>query len=160
MISPELLRRYPFFGFMSDEQLRKLAMAADEEAVRAGVTLLEEGKPADTLFFLLEGSIELLYRVGESRKPETMRELPVGNINPGEPFGISAVIEPNVLTASVRANMDCRVIRIPAASIQKLCDEDKDFALGLMDQFASVAIQRLNATRVQLAAAWAPTLVK
>jgi hypothetical protein len=30
MVSPELLRRFPFFGFMNEKQLKAVAMIADE----------------------------------------------------------------------------------------------------------------------------------
>ncbi len=36
MISPELLRRYPFFGTLSEEQLRQIAMIAEEQTYEAG----------------------------------------------------------------------------------------------------------------------------
>lgn len=157
MISPEVLRRYPFFGFASEEQLRKLAMIANEETVDAGVTLLEEGKPAEALYFLLEGSVGLLYRVGDPNKPETYRELPVGHIDVGEPFGISACIEPRILTASVIVDVNSKVISINADALREFCHEDMEFAFGMINQIASVALSRLNATRVQLAAAWAPS---
>jgi hypothetical protein len=34
MISPELLRRYPFFSFLTPEQQRSIAMIGEETSVR------------------------------------------------------------------------------------------------------------------------------
>ena len=40
MISPEILRRYPFFGFMTDAELKAVAMIAEEVSYKEGETLL------------------------------------------------------------------------------------------------------------------------
>lgn len=155
MISPELLRRYPFFGPLSDEQLKAVAMLADQESVGSYTILLEEGKKADTLYLLMEGSLSLFYLVEDERQPNLRKEFPVGDINPGEPFGISALIEPHVLTSSVRADTLCQVIRIDAQALKDLCEQDCDLGYTLMKQIARAAMDRLNSTRIQLAAAWA-----
>ena len=47
MISPELLRKYPFFGSLDDSQLRELAMLAEEETYKSGEVIFQEGGPAD-----------------------------------------------------------------------------------------------------------------
>ena len=36
MISPEVLRRYPYFAGISEESLKQVAMIADETCVAAG----------------------------------------------------------------------------------------------------------------------------
>ena len=49
MISPELLRRHPFFSPFNDRQLKALAMISEGENVEAGQTIIKEGHPADFL---------------------------------------------------------------------------------------------------------------
>lgn len=155
MISPELLRRYPFFGFMSDHCLKTVAMHAEEAKFDDGIVIIEEGQEATTLYFLIEGGVELLYNLVESATDEGKNEIHVGDINPGEPFGISAMIEPYMFTATVKTTQDSRAIKIDAAAIKDLCMDNPEFAYNLMKKIASAAIERLNATRVQLAAAYA-----
>lgn len=155
MISPELLRRYPFFGFLNDETLKTIAMHTEEVTFSGGSVILQEGRTAEALYFLLEGSIDLYYTVEEAYHPESGREFRVGEVNPGEPFGISACIEPHILTATARAIKNCRVLTIEAAALLGLCQEDHEFAYNLMKQLAIAAMERLHSTRVQLAAAWA-----
>ena len=36
MISPELLRRYPYFADVSEESLKRVAMISEEQTVAAG----------------------------------------------------------------------------------------------------------------------------
>lgn len=155
MISPELLRRYPFFGLFEDHQLQQIAMIAEEESYGSGENIFLEGEPAIHLFFLLEGGVDLYYTVGAARKSALEQGIPVGEINPGETFGISAVIEPHILTSTARANGPCRVIMVDAVALRALFEKDKKLAYSLTLRAAKEAINRLYATRVQLAAAWA-----
>ena len=65
MISPELLRRYPFFGGLTDAQISGIAMIADEVGFMKGDLIGEQGKPASKFYLLTEGSVDLLYSSGE-----------------------------------------------------------------------------------------------
>ena len=56
MISPELLRRFPFFNFMDDKQLKAVAMIADEKNYNDGDDVVTHDTPASKLFFLIEGT--------------------------------------------------------------------------------------------------------
>jgi CRP-like cAMP-binding protein len=155
MVSPELLRRYPFFSLLNDSQLKAIAMIAEEESIPSGATILEEGEPAEYFYLLLEGSVDLFYTIKADYHPEQRREVPVGVINPGEPFGISALIEPHVLTSTTRSAADCKVINVEALALRRLLENDPGMSCILIRQVAKSAIERLNATRVQLAAALA-----
>ncbi len=93
MVSPEMLRRYPFFAFMNHDQLREAAMIAEEKNIEAGVTLFEGGDPANALYLLREGNIELHYQISDERGMETEQDYLVGMINPGEVVGISGLIQ-------------------------------------------------------------------
>lgn len=157
MVTPELLSRYPFFSFLNLDQLRKLAEIALEEDYERGTIIFQEKLPADAFYILEKGSIELFFTVEVEYHPELRKELKFRVIYPGESFGISAFIEPNVLTASARATEPSRVIKIEAAALLELCQSDDMLANALIYQVAKVAMDRLNATRLQLAAAWTPT---
>ena len=154
MISPELLRRYPFFGHFSQAQLETLAMLAEDVWLKDNQAVLEEGKPAQVLYFLLEGGIDLYYTVKESSHHAKGKEVLVCQVNVGEPFGISTLIEPHVLTASARSNGASRVIQFYGNALKSAMAADPALELVFVRETAKVAIQRLNATRTQLAAAW------
>jgi CRP-like cAMP-binding protein len=153
MVSPELLRRYPFFGFLDDTQLKAVAMLAGEVAYKKGEDIVHVGNPAEALYFLLEGSVELYYTVQEPRNPASARDFYIMDINPGEIFGISAMLEPPIYTGTVRASAACRVLKLPAPGLRALAEVDSKMACGLMGAIAKAAMERLHDTRVQLAAA-------
>jgi len=155
MISPELLRRYPFFGTLDDAQLKQIAMLAEEETILKGTTIFSERASADTLCVLMTGSVDLFFHSAEEFHPKQSKELFAGEINPGEVFGISALVEPYILAASARAAKDCTVIKIDAVALRSLLKQNAALGCLLMVQIAQTLNSRLNAARVQLAAAWA-----
>ena len=153
MISPELLRRFPFFGVLTEEQSKKVAMIAEEVTLDGGEIVFKSGEPAEAFYLLMEGALELYYEVVDERNPESRKEFMVGEINPGEPFGLSAVIEPRLLSATAKVTSVGKAIKIDAAKLCDMCDADPKMAYGLMSQIAKATMERLGYARTQLAAA-------
>ena len=155
MISPERLRLYPFFRSLNDAQLSAIAMIAEDETLPAGVTLFQKGQLAEALYFLEDGRIDLYYTTADKSPSDIRKGISVGEINPGEPFSISALIEPYALSATAYVSRPSRIIKIKAKALQSLFDKDRNLAYYLTYQAAKAVINRLHATRIQLAAAWA-----
>ena len=153
MVSPELLRRYPFFGFLDDSQLKAVAMIAEEVSCQKGETLFETEKPAEAMYLLVEGSVDLFYVVSDRDDPRLVKEFYISEINPGEMLGISALIEPYQYIATARTAAPGSFVKIEAAGLRALCEVDAKLAYGLMRQTAKAAMSRLHDTRIQLAAA-------
>ena len=57
MISPEVLRRYPYFASVDDDSLKAVAVIADEKTIPAGTHLFSEADPADTLRAVSESAM-------------------------------------------------------------------------------------------------------
>src|SRR4030042_1864157 len=154
MVSSELLRRYPFFGGLTDGQLKALSMLADEKTFESGALIFEECGDADKIYLLIEGNVDLSYRSIDEMHTYTTppKEFYAGSINPGEVFGISALIEPYVNNATAKASKPSRVIMIDANKLRKLLEQDLQLAYNLTRQTVIVLMDRLIALRVQLAA--------
>lgn len=155
MVTPDLLRYYPLFSIFNLEQLSSIAQIAEEVAFERGEIIFQEGEPAEEVFILLRGSVELYFTVEVAYKPELRKELFFDVIKPGEVFGITALIQLNHLTATARVAHPSRVIRIDARALLSLCEQDDEVAYQLMHRVAQAAIERLRATRLQLGAALA-----
>ena len=155
MISPELLRRYPFFRALDDTQLKTIAMLAEEVFIDPDQHIFEADQAADRFYFLITGSIDLFYITDDASAPDHKKSLYVGHLNPEEPFGISALIEPYRYSATAITNSLCRIIKIEGNGLREMCKADVPGALTLMSHIAQIAMSRLNETRVQLAAAYA-----
>jgi CRP-like cAMP-binding protein len=153
MISPELLRRYPFFGLLNDAQLKAIAMIAQETSFSATTQVFKEGARADNLYLLMQGSVDLFYTVETEGVLDFSKEFLVGQINPGDVFGISALIEPNKYTATAKADQNIRVVSIDAVALRSLLEQDSKMSCVIMHQVAKEYAERLQLTRIQLAAA-------
>ena len=75
MISPEILRRYPYFAGIDDAILRQLAMIAEEKSgIPAGTRLFDEGQPVKYLGIIVSGEVNIQYLLGsgEMRTVDTL----------------------------------------------------------------------------------------
>jgi CRP-like cAMP-binding protein len=155
MVTPELLRRYPFFARFSENQLKAIAEISEEVSKNKGELIFEECQPANSLFLLLEGGFDLSYKSEEEYYPKTRKDFDVGQINPGEVFALSSLIEPYALNATARASKPSKLIKIDAIALRKLFDSDPHMGYLAMQQLTKAIMGRLADTRVQLAAACA-----
>jgi CRP/FNR family transcriptional regulator, cyclic AMP receptor protein len=150
MISPELLRRYPYFGQLTDDQLKAIAMIAEEKSYPKDMLVVKENTPANKLMVLLEGDIDLVYSGGGEG---AISNALVGSIAPGEVFGVSALIEPHLYTASSRTTVPIKVIEIDGIALRELMAKDTCLGYILMRNTAIAVLERLRYTQVELAAA-------
>jgi CRP/FNR family cyclic AMP-dependent transcriptional regulator len=155
MVSPELLRRYPFFGELSAAQLKAVAMISEEITFNKEAIVFEEGHSGDSIYLLMDGEIDLFYRSEKENQNKTRKELLAAVIDSGEIFAISGVIEPYIYTATARAVKNCRVLKIDSVALRGLMAKKCEMGYVIMRQIAKAAMERLEYTRVQLAAAWA-----
>jgi CRP/FNR family transcriptional regulator, cyclic AMP receptor protein len=153
MVSPELLRRYPFFAGLDDAELKDIAMMADTVTLTAGTTLFETDAEATALYILVDGNVDLHYVVIDREDPKIRKDFFVAEIDPGELFGLSALIEPYRYTLTDHVTTPSHVIRIRAEPLRALCESNCRLGYLLMKQTAKAALIRLNETRVQLVAA-------
>ena len=54
------LRTFPMLAELKDGELEKLSVLMREEIFPAGSRIIEEGDVGDTMYFLLEGTVEIL----------------------------------------------------------------------------------------------------
>ncbi len=153
MISPELLRRYPFFGSLTEEQLRSLALVSDEVTWNADEWIFEIGSRAEWFYLLVEGSVDLYDRSEDGKHPELSKDFLVGEVNPGEPFGISALLGPHELMASAVAGKPSRGIRMDARRLNQMMAAEPELGVIVLLELAKAIFERLRYARVQLAAA-------
>jgi len=150
MISPELLRRYPFFAVLSAEQLNAVAIISEEKTCPKDTLLFKENTPATKLVLLLEGDVDLVFSGGGEG---AVANALVGTISPGEMLGVSAIIEPYIYISSSRATTPVKIIEIDGAALRALMQVDKVLGYILMSHVAAAVLERLKYTQVELAAA-------
>lgn len=151
MVIHELLSQYPFFSFLNKSQLKTIARLSKNKTFESGELIFREGEHADWLFVLIEGIVDLFFTVELPTTSKLSKELLFGQVNPIEIFGISALIEPHLLTSSARASQTSQVIMIEAAGLLALCNKDEKLAYAFIRQVGKAVMERIHATRSQLA---------
>jgi CRP-like cAMP-binding protein len=147
MISPEVLRRYPYFAGIDEASLRQLAMIAEEKkGIRANTRLFDEGNPAVHLSIIVIGEVNIQYLLGtgEMRTVDTL----VG----GDLLGFSALVEPYKYTGFATTTQVTDLVQIDAKKLRELCEKDSQLGYRLTLQVAKLLANRLEGARVQLAA--------
>lgn len=146
MISPELLRRYPYFALISEESLKQIAMWADEVTVPPDTRLFNEGDPARYLFVIMQGEVNIQYLLGngELRTVDTL----IG----GDLLVWSALVEPHKTTAAGTTTKQTHLLRVDGRQLRELCEKDPQVGYRLMLEVAGLLANRLEGARVQLAA--------
>ena len=97
----DLLKNVPLFAGCSKNELRELAMSADEIDLRDGYVLATEGRPGREFFVLVNGTVRV------SRSGKKLAEL-----GPGAWFGEIALLtnEPRTATVTATSPVDVLVI--------------------------------------------------
>ncbi len=153
MISPEVLRRYPFFSNLDDSALKEIAMISEEVKFSPGETIYKTGQPNPAILFLEEGCIESYLVIENLEQQAHYKEYYLDDFDPGEAFGISAIIEPKIHTTTARARRRGKLIRIDADRLSKLFEADPRLRYVLLREMTSTLLNRLHQNRIQLAAA-------
>ncbi len=150
MISPELLRRYPFFASLDDKQLKAIAMISQEKRYSKAALLIKENTDATLLALMIEGDADLLYSGGGEG---AISNALVGSIAPGEIYGVSSLIEPYRYTATLKATMPTHVLEIDGLALRDMIEKDPTLGYVIMCNIAKAVLERLKYTQVELAAA-------
>jgi CRP/FNR family transcriptional regulator, cyclic AMP receptor protein len=145
MISPEILRRYPYFTAAEEDGLRTLAMICDEVAVPAGAIMYREGDKSDKLYILVDGEVDIQYTLGSGE----LRT--VDTIVPGELLMWSALVEPYKSNAVVTTRQNSRLIAIDAEKLRAYCAKDHRVANEMLLNLTKMLATRLEGARIQLA---------
>jgi len=127
-------------------------MLASEKIYPNGATIFNECEEANRLYVIREGSVDLYYRSQDEFNPATIKEFFVGEINQGEPFGTSAIIDPFELNATARTSKESRLIEIDAIGLRSLMAQDNDLGNKFLLQVIKSLKERVMSLRVQLAA--------
>jgi CRP-like cAMP-binding protein len=107
-----LLEQLGFFGSASRPILERLAGLATELSTPAGTAVVREGEPADALYVLAEGEVEVTSRGEAGVGERTIRRMSAPSY-----FGEIGVLEGIPRTATVTAITDLRLLRLEGGAL-------------------------------------------
>jgi CRP-like cAMP-binding protein len=139
-----IVREHPFFAGLEEGFCKLVCGCAKNVRFDAGQYLFHEGEAADQFYLLRHGRVALQI-TSPGRGVVTFQTLGVGEI-----VGVSWLIPPYRWGYDAKTLELTRAIAMDAACLRQKCEADHDLGYDMMKRVASVLIQRLQATRLQI----------
>ncbi len=124
------VRSLELFESMSDSSFEDMMQVAYLQTFPAQVELISEGEPADFLYIVVEGCVELFARANG-------RESTMGMVQPVGTFILAAVLKDAVYLMSARTCQRSRVLMIPSENIRQAFQKDEVFARAIVVELAN-----------------------
>jgi len=138
------------FRNLTPEQNKAIAELGEDVEFSDGRAVMIEGDPADSFFLIRDGFVAL-----QTQSP--VGPITIETLHNGDAIGWSWLVEPYLVYFDARSRGVTRAIRFDAAALRQRCADDPQLGYELMHSFASVIVERLHATRLQLLSVYART---
>ena len=142
MSLPPTIVDNPLFAGLAPVERARLLAELEERRYRAGEVIFRAGDPADGLYLLVEGTVEV-------RAGEPGAERPIVRLRAPDYFGEQALLTGDPRTTTTVARSDVVVARLPKARFDALLARSPSLALHL----GRVLSRRLAAARRAVSAA-------
>ena len=134
----------PLFKDVDDNILHMLEPLFEPYSCSAEMAIFEQGDPAHYMYFLLEGSVEMLY------KPYDGPPITITNLAQGSIIGWSAVIGNSTYTSGAVCKEDCTAIRMSSRDLHKLCAKDPEAGRIILNLLAESVSSRWHEAKSQI----------
>ena len=124
MVEPSELRRVPVFADLPDDQIAWFISQSQELPVQVGDIYVRQGDPADAMYVILEGELQ----VRGERGGETF----LLQIGPGQVTGALPFSRMKQFAVTGRAETDARLLRFPASLFPDLVQRMPELAKRLV----------------------------
>lgn len=131
-----------FLGVMDDADTEWLIRHGTRRTLAPGELLIEEGKPAEWLYFVLDGAFVVSTRTAAS----------VAVLKAGDVIGEISFVDSRPPSANVRAEVPSQVGAVPRAALSAKLGEDVGFAARFYRSLAVFLADRLRTTTGSLGA--------
>ncbi len=126
----EAIRTLPLFAGVEESRFEKLINAAYAQRIPPHVELIREGDPADFLYVVLEGSVELY-------SSHQGRDSSMAIVSPVSTFILAATIKDAPFLMSARTVIASHLLLIPSENVRTVFNEDAVFARAIVTELAS-----------------------
>ena len=124
----EFLRNVPVFADLPSGMLERVAALASNVTLDRGEWLFREGEPADAVYLVRVGHLEVLRSVESETTATTRRST---RSDAGAVLGELALLSSSTRSASVRALRDTELLRIDKTDFDELLSAEPELALSL-----------------------------
>ncbi|MCI5073994.1 MAG: helix-turn-helix domain-containing protein [Oricola sp.] len=115
---------------MSEQNFETLMQTAYLQTFPTQLDLITEGDPADFLYVVIEGCVELYAR-------SNSREATMGMVQPVGTFILAAVLKDAVYLMSARTCQKSKILLIPSDNVREAFQADASFTRAIVQELAS-----------------------
>ncbi len=126
---PEV-RALRLFSSMDEKNFEAIMEVAYLQTFPPQLDLIAEGDPADFLYVVVEGGVELYAR-------SNGREATMGMVRPVGTFILAAVLKDALYLMSARTSQRSKVLLIPSEKVRDAFKDDANFARAIVQELAS-----------------------
>jgi hypothetical protein len=135
---PGEMRRIKIFANMSDDQILQFGRFLELNHFRRFAEIVRQGNPGDAMYFILDGEVRVRLMIGD-------RETQIATLGRGDFFGEISLFDHGPRSADVVANDDVTLLKLSAASFQKLAESSPDLATPFLMAMGRTLTSRIRA---------------
>ena len=124
------------FGELSDNDVDWMMAAGKREQIPPGAVLIQEGKPVEALYIVLEGLLRVSVESAGSRE--------LARLGSGEIIGEMSFVDARPPSATVKALENSTVLSIPRSQLAAKLEREPDFAARFYRALAIFLSSRLR----------------
>lgn len=126
----QTIRQLPLFSKMEEHHFEQLMRAAYAQRIPQHVDLIREGEPADFLYLVMEGRVELF-------SASHGRETSMAIVSPVSTFILAATIKDAPFLMSARTATASTLLLIPSQNVRAAFENDPEFARAIVAELAT-----------------------
>ncbi len=130
------LESHEIFQLLRPEQVNTLSAAAEEISLRAGDVVFQRGEAADNFYVVLEGQVAL--RLPRADGVSVL----IDEVTEGTIFGSCVCFQIDSYTLSATCSADSRILKIKAATLKKLMDDDPIMGYAIQTHISRAYFKR------------------
>jgi CRP/FNR family cyclic AMP-dependent transcriptional regulator len=139
-----VLQKCDIFRALDDGQLREVLRMCEYEEFKGGTIICKQGSKEEKLYVIEHGAVGIILEVG----PLAQRQ--VQSVTDNEVFGWSAMLDPYICTATVKALENTKVLAFDGQELSSLCVTRPEIGCRISRGIARVIASRLRQSYAQV----------
>ncbi|HTG43836.1 MAG TPA: cyclic nucleotide-binding domain-containing protein, partial [Verrucomicrobiae bacterium] len=132
------LRRIKVLAGLSDEQLTRFLKFVEVKEAKPFAEVMRQGQPGDAMFLILQGEVRVRMMIAG-------KESVLANLSSGDFFGEISLFDHGPRSADVLTNEETILLRISAASFEKMVHEAPELAAPFLLGMGKTLTARIRA---------------
>ena len=138
------MNRVVVFKELDENEMKLLRPLFEPFSCQAGTVILQQGAPAEFLYFVIRGTVEMSF------KPYDGNPITVSHVEKDGLFGWSAVVGSEKYTSSAIAIENVEAFRVHGSELRKFCVEHPEAGKDILERLADGVASRWKDAHKQI----------